>query len=248
MTTTAMELMPIPAPADSPPADLMLVREATTVLAEARSAAKALQDVISRKAKPVIFSGEQYLEFEDWQVLGRFYNITAKVVSTALVDINGRIGFEAKAVAFHVSTGQEISAAESMCLADERTWANKPLFQLRSMAQTRACAKVLRNVLGFVPVLAGYRATPAEEMDRDEPDYHRDTPRQTRVAPVEPPNPYISERQRKQLAEVAEKAGWKDAEVRAFLAAAGYAKSTQIPAADFATVIAALELGPKSER
>jgi len=32
------------------------------------------------------------------------------------------------------------------------------------MAQTRACAKALRNVLAWVVVLAGYRPTPAEEM------------------------------------------------------------------------------------
>ena len=39
-----------------------------------------------------------------------------------------------------------------------------PLFQLSSMAQTRACAKALRNVLSWVVVLAGYRTTPAEEI------------------------------------------------------------------------------------
>lgn len=40
-----------------------------------------------------------------------------------------------------------------------------PLFQLRSMAQTRACAKALSNVFKWVVVLAGYKPTPAEEMD-----------------------------------------------------------------------------------
>lgn len=40
-----------------------------------------------------------------------------------------------------------------------------PLFQLRSMAQTRACAKALRLAYGWVVVLAGYKATPAEELD-----------------------------------------------------------------------------------
>lgn len=40
-----------------------------------------------------------------------------------------------------------------------------PTFQLRSMAQTRASAKVHRMVLGFVPVLAGFSATPAEEVE-----------------------------------------------------------------------------------
>lgn len=45
-----------------------------------------------------------------------------------------------------------------------------PQFQLRSMAQTRAGAKALRNALGWVVVLAGYKPTPAEELDtRHEP-------------------------------------------------------------------------------
>lgn len=40
-----------------------------------------------------------------------------------------------------------------------------PTFQLASMAQTRANSKALRNVLAWVVVLAGYRPTPAEEME-----------------------------------------------------------------------------------
>jgi len=43
-----------------------------------------------------------------------------------------------------------------------------PLFQLRSMAQTRACAKALRNVFSWVVVLAGYAPVAAEEMTGNE--------------------------------------------------------------------------------
>lgn len=41
-----------------------------------------------------------------------------------------------------------------------------PLFQLRSMAQTRATSKVLSILLKWVVVLAGYKPTPAEEVDQ----------------------------------------------------------------------------------
>ena len=44
----------------------------------------------------------------------------------------------------------------------------KPLFQLRSMAQTRAEAKALKGVFSWVVVLAGYQPTPAEEMTGNE--------------------------------------------------------------------------------
>jgi hypothetical protein len=44
----------------------------------------------------------------------------------------------------------------------------KPMFQLRSMAQTRAEAKVLKSVFGYVVVLAGYKPSVAEEMTGNE--------------------------------------------------------------------------------
>ncbi|MBT9164866.1 MAG: hypothetical protein DDT23_00877 [candidate division WS2 bacterium] len=144
--------------------DIAINRPPEQVLAEAQEAARALADIIGKKKKPIIIGGEQYLEFEDWQTVGRFYGITAKITQTQYIDYGNVQGFEAKAVAIKTSDGMEISAAEAMCLNDEPNWKDKPLFQLRSMAQTRACAKALRNVLAWVVVLAGYRATPAEEM------------------------------------------------------------------------------------
>lgn len=145
--------------------DLRMRREPEEVLLEAKKAAQALKSVISSKTHSVMFNGEQYLEFEDWQTLAKFYGITAKCESTKYVEFDAVKGFEARAVAIQVATGHEISGAEAMCLNDERNWSNKPLFQLRSMAQTRACAKALRNILAWVVVLAGYKPTPAEEME-----------------------------------------------------------------------------------
>lgn len=154
----------LPAVQEPQAGDLMLARAPQAVLEDAQKAARALKDVIDKKPRRVTFNGETYLEFEDLQTLGRFYGVTAKTLSTTYVEFGAVRGFEARAAAV-TPTGQEISAAEAMCLDDEKNWRNKPLFQLRSMAQTRACAKALRNVLSWVVVLAGYRATPAEEME-----------------------------------------------------------------------------------
>jgi len=191
--------------------ELTVKRPPEIILEEATKAAKALQGVISRKPKKVILNGEQYLEFEDWQTIGRFYGIAAKVVDTRYVEYEDIKGFEARAIAVDAD-GIEISAAEASCLTDEEKWRSRPkyktvyilkdgteaegeppkdkitweekdgkwfpkkkrvyvgeesvpLFQLKSMAQTRACAKALRNVLAWVVVLAGYRPTPAEELE-----------------------------------------------------------------------------------
>lgn len=164
-----------------PGADISVSRAPQKVLDEARLAAAALQDVISKKKKPVIMNGEQYLEFEDWQTLGRFYGVTARVRDTHPLNMGSAQGFEATAEAVRAD-GMVISAADAMCMNDEEKWGMRPkyewqdgervkvgevqtpFYQLRSMAQTRACAKALRNVLAWVVVLAGYKPTPAEEM------------------------------------------------------------------------------------
>ena len=161
VTAEAITVIESPRVPDVP---MSVSRPPEVVLAEAQQAAKALAAVISGKKKKVMFQGEQYLEFEDWQTVGRFYGVTAKVEKTAYVEYGEARGFEARATAILAPSGLVISAAESICLDDESNWATKPLYQLRSMCQTRACAKALRNVLDWVVVLAGYRPTPAEEM------------------------------------------------------------------------------------
>lgn len=144
---------------------IVVAQEPQQVLEEARKAADVLMNVLRQKEKKVEFNGKQYLEFEDWQLLGRFYGVAAKVLSTEYVEYGAVKGFVAKSALIKISSGLEISGAEAMCLNDERNWKNKPLFQLRSMAQTRACSKSLRNILAYVAVLAGFAPTPAEEME-----------------------------------------------------------------------------------
>lgn len=197
--------------------DIAVSRPPEVVIEEARKAAKVLTDVLKAKPNKVMMNGEQYLEFEDWQTVARFYGATAKVKETEFINYGGVNGFLAKAVVVRAD-GAEISAAEAMCMNDEEKWSNRtkyayayvladgskseeeptkdqivwvdnpkkpgkkmpkrervavgevavPLFQLRSMAQTRACAKALRNVFAWVVVLAGYKAVVAEELTGDE--------------------------------------------------------------------------------
>lgn len=166
--------------------DLAVARAPRQVLAEATDAAKALQSIVSQRANAVKFNGKQYLTFEDYQVLGKFYGITAKIIGTEYIELDGAKGFLAKAEAISIQTGQVISAAESMCMNDEPNWQKKPLFQLRSMAQTRSAAKSLRNCLAWVAIMAGYEASVAEEMVED--GAHGDTaPAKTYKAPEAKP-------------------------------------------------------------
>jgi hypothetical protein len=194
--------------------ELSISKQPQQVLEEATRAAKALQAVIAGKRHKIMFNDKQYLEFDDWQTAGIFYNLTVKVQETHFVQFGDVMGWEATADVLNTLTGQVVSRAEAMCLNDEDKWSSKnkyewryclksggtskedpgpgeiiwednpdkpgkkqakkervfigevkvPQFQLRSMAQTRACAKAFRNVLSWVIVLAGYGATPAEEL------------------------------------------------------------------------------------
>ena len=251
--------------------DIQVKRPPELVLEEAMQAAKALAKVLAGKKRKIIMNGEQYLEFEDWQTVGRFYGVTAKVKETAFIDYGDVHGFEAKAVAVRPD-GMEISAAEAMCLNDEENWrarskyeylyvwknGNKtkedppkdqmiwvdnpfgksgkkmpqkervlvgeepvPLFQLKSMAQTRACAKALRNVLAWVVVLAGYKATPAEELNgqtHEEPQKPPLREPQKKAGPTDQPEPAqvkdpdspSTEAQHKAIFSLLDKLGIKD--------------------------------------
>lgn len=125
-----------------------------------RKALAELKLLIHNRPNPVIINGKRYLEFADWQILGAFFGITPYVVETREITqekpLGGMppltiievIGFWARAEARQ--NGNVMSAAEAECMFEEPNWKNKARFQLRSMAETRACAKVLRQCLQWV--------------------------------------------------------------------------------------------------
>ncbi len=161
--TNVAVVKPAPTIVSIPALSLQEAIEPSKVLEFAHKAAKALKDVIDSSSKKVMINGEQFLTFENWQTIARFYNITVGTESTKPITKDNKIfGYESKAVAYR--DGIIISSAEASTFRDEASWRDKPSFQLKSMAQTRAAAKCLRNILAWVVVLAGYKPTPAEEM------------------------------------------------------------------------------------
>lgn len=172
---------------DAQVGELKLWRAPEEVLVEAQQAAAALQKRIANKKKPVIFNGEQYIENDDWQMLSHFFGYSPKIESTEFVQYGDVQGFKAVAVLLNERTGLVVGRGEALCLDEEDNWGSRtkydwqdngrggrkkvavgevstPLFQLASMAQTRACNKAMSNKLKWVVSLAGYATTPAEDM------------------------------------------------------------------------------------
>ena len=148
---------------------------------KARQAAKALMSLInSSSSKPLLLGGQRYIGFSDWQTIGQFFHHSVGTESTSPIEQGGKtIGWEAKAVLYNMD-GVVVGGAEAACMRDEKNWATKPEFQLRSMAQTRAMAKALRSRFGFVAVLAGCSDTPAEEMSAE--TVYQNSPAQSQPA------------------------------------------------------------------
>lgn len=161
-------------------------RNPETVLREAELVAQTFAKRAEKLQLYKTIGPSKHLLIEGWQMLASMYRVTAGIVDDGFITIGNVQGYEATAEAIYVPTGQRISTAKAMCLSDEENWGprNKyewknrekilvgttatPLQQLRSMAQTRACSKVLSNLLKFVARMGGYAGTPGEEMTGNE--------------------------------------------------------------------------------
>jgi hypothetical protein len=133
------------------------------IIVEADNMAIALYHVVEKQKLYTQIGAKKYLHLEAWQLLGRFSNVHGIVEDVKPVEYFGVNGFRAKAV-IKDSIGTELSSAEAVCMTDEELWQDKPVFQLMSMAQTRALSKAYRIALSFIVSIAGYSPTPYEEM------------------------------------------------------------------------------------
>lgn len=74
-------------------------------------------------------------------------------------------GFDWEAcVEVRTASGAVVGKAEAMVSRSEETWNTRDDYALRSMAETRAESRAYRRAIGWIVNLAGYNATPAEEM------------------------------------------------------------------------------------
>lgn len=191
-----------------PTQDAQVIEVPVATVARAKLAAVALQQVIASKPKPVVIRGEQYLEYEDWQLLGQFYGVAAQTGDAVPIDINGIRGAKASAKLYDIHTGQLLGGvgAEAYCMEDEEHWGGRPWHQLASMAQTRAGAKAFRNRFAWVVVLAGYKPTPAEEIHDDKEIKQQSQQQQL-----------ATDAQRKKIFACAKQMGYGEDEVKAII-------------------------------
>lgn len=161
------------------------------VIEQAAEVAAALKDVLRRQGMIQNISGKEHVKIEGWQTVGAMLGVSARTtfskpmqdpvtdeplfVEYEVVEFNrktqverrftveGLRGWEAR-VELVRADGRVIASGDGMCSRNESRWAKADDYAVRSMAQTRASGKAYRGLLGFIVTMAGYEATPSDEM------------------------------------------------------------------------------------
>ena len=164
----------LPAVRDTQSPTLFGTDDPVKVIEGATRIATPLAGLVRKQGLSVNIQGREHVKVEGWTLLGSMLGVFPVVVWTRKMEN----GWEARVEA-RTRDGAVIGAAEAECTRDENQWSLEPTgrngnklparddYALRSMAQTRATSKALRMPLGFVMELAGFAATPAEEMTSD---------------------------------------------------------------------------------
>lgn len=159
----AEEVLPVPIGQHS----IYLSSDPMEQLAEAQARAAVLVEVITKQGLSKSFGGgKPHVFVEGWTFLASQFGLIPEVEWTRELED----GWEARAALRRMSDGQIVSHADAECRREESNWKKRDSYAIRSMAQTRAVSKVCRISLSSVMVMAGFSATPAEEMDGIKPE------------------------------------------------------------------------------
>ena len=135
------------------------------LVARATEAADQLAAIIKAKGLFSNIQGKEYVRVEGWTTLAAMMGCLPKEVSMTRRDDGS---FEATVELVRMSDGVTLTRASAECGKDEPTWKGRADYARRSMAATRATSKVCRLAFSWVMVLAGFEATPSEEIPHDE--------------------------------------------------------------------------------
>lgn len=153
-------------------------QDPTEFLERAVKQADALKRVIDTKKLAVYIGGgtKAHVLIDGWQALMALNGVMPYTVETrqtrcvkgecrVVTDCRGdRLTAHVVTEIRRVSDGTALTRVETECSQHEKRWASADDYAVLSMAQTRGVGKGCRQLFGWVMALAGYNATPAEEM------------------------------------------------------------------------------------
>lgn len=145
----------------------LLIRRSTDV-------AGACKEIVTKTA--IKIQGKKYVPIEGWMTIATAHGCSLSAADVKAIDG----GISAIGEVRRLSDGIVLGRAEGFVGDDEKTWAGRPLFARRAMAQTRAMSRAARSVFAHVVVMmdAGLSTTPAEEMGHEPTEEKDVTPAQ----------------------------------------------------------------------
>ncbi|MDE2426760.1 MAG: hypothetical protein KGO96_12735 [Elusimicrobia bacterium] len=138
----------------------------------AKQIAFRLNDIVEKQKLFADIQGKKHLLVEAWCTCAGMCGLSPRTVwcKRITTEAGNVLGYEARVEVVRLSTDQVVGAAEAECWMDEKLknyprWKEK--HAAKSMAQTRGTSKAIAQILRWIPILAGYSGTPAEEADED---------------------------------------------------------------------------------
>jgi hypothetical protein len=129
----------------------------------AASVATVLAEIIDTKNLWKSISGKRHVMVEGWTTCAAMMGCLPREVSN-----EGRDGIYTAVVELvRITDGAVLTRASAEC-GEDPPWNKRALYARRSMAATRATSKACRLAFSWVMVLAGYEATPGDEMPPDD--------------------------------------------------------------------------------
>lgn len=147
---------------------------------------KSLKKVIVENNLYTNINGKNYVNVEGWQLAGELTGIFPIVESVERADTgSNEIKYCSKVRLSNIRDGKTVGYGFAICSNKESAKRNFDEYAIASMAQTRAVGKAYRLALGWLMKLAGYEATPSEEMTQDNASGDSDKPWKTTGKPTE---------------------------------------------------------------
>lgn len=139
--------------------DIMIVNPAA-LMRQATDVAGVSRQIVLQTAMKI--QGRQYVKVEGWQAIAIAHGCVLSARDVQAVEG----GISAIGEVRRIADGQIIATAEGFVGDDEKTWASRPVYAKRAMAQTRAMSRAARSAFAHVVVMIDkdLSTTPAEEM------------------------------------------------------------------------------------
>lgn len=129
--------------------------------ARASEIANVLASIIEKQHLYVNIQGKKYVKVDGWATMGSMLGLTVREKDVKRLADGS---YEAAVEIVSFATGKVLGGASALCSTSEKRWGAADEYARRSMAVTRAVGKAYRINFSWILTMAGYAATPAEEM------------------------------------------------------------------------------------